>query len=160
MAIFLECDGIKGNVTADGYKDQIQLNSCRFSVSRGVSMEPGNVSNREVTRPALTEIAITKEADTSVISLFKESVSGDSGKKVIIHFARTGTAKMEEFMTYELENCIVSSYSISAESEGVPQEKLTLSYSKLIVKYKNTGESGKDGSQQVAGYSVTDGKPI
>ena len=46
MAIYVEYEGIKGNVTADGYKDHISVQSLQFGVGRGISMEPGNLSNR------------------------------------------------------------------------------------------------------------------
>lgn len=160
MAIYLEFDGIKGNVTAEGFKDQIALLSCNFGVSRGISMEPGNLSNREATRPSLSEISISKETDTSAIALFKESVTGDAGKTVKIRFVRTGADKVQEYLIYELENCLVSSYSISANGDDSPIENLTLSYSKLLITYKDTDEKLGVGSQQVAGYSLTQGKPV
>ncbi len=160
MAIYMEFDGIKGNVTADGYKDQISLLSANFGVSRGISMEPGNISNREATRPSLSEIAVTKESDTSVIALFKGSVTGDAGKTVKIHFVRTGADALQEYMTYELENCLISSYNMQAAGDETPTESLTLSYSKLLVTYKDTDDSMGGGSQQVSGYDLTAGKPV
>ncbi len=160
MALYMEFDGVKGNVTADGYADHIALLSCNFGVSRGISMEPGNVSNREATRPSLSEINISKEADNSVTALFKAAVTGDAGKTVKIKFLRTGADKVQEFMVYELENCLVSSYSISADSEGTPIENLTLSFSKLLVTYMDTNEKLGAGSQQVTGYDLTTAKPL
>ena len=73
MAIYVEWDGIKGNTTADGYKDQITVLSCNFGVSRGITMEAGSMSNREATRPSLSEISISKISDSSCINIFKES---------------------------------------------------------------------------------------
>ncbi len=60
MAIYCEYKGIKGNVTADGYKDHIAVLSVQFGVGRGITMEPGNMSNREATRPSLSEITRNK----------------------------------------------------------------------------------------------------
>ena len=75
MAIYLEYEGIKGNVTADGYKDCIAVDSVQFGVGRGISMEAGNVSNRESTRPSVSEVTLTKKADNSVTAIFKEAVT-------------------------------------------------------------------------------------
>ena len=121
---------------------------------------PPPVTNREATRPSLSEISISKEADNSVTALFKAAVTGDSGKTVKIKFLRTGADKVQEFMIYELENCLVSSYSMSADSEGTPMENLTLSYSKLLVTYKDTDEKGGNGSQQVVGYNLATAQPL
>ena len=154
MAIYLEYDGIKGNCTADGYKDQITVLSCNFGISRGITMEAGNMSNREATRPSLSELSISKESDNSCINLFKEAVSGDAGKTVKVHFVRTGADKVIEFMTYELENCLVSSYTMSGQAEGLPMENITLSFSKMMVTYNNTDAKVAGGSQQRVGYDL------
>jgi len=93
MAIYLGYYGIQGNVTAAGYKDHIAITSVRFGVKRGISMEAGNLSNRESTRPTLTEVQLIKLADNSVSGIFKEAVTGSAGKKAVIKFVRTGGDK-------------------------------------------------------------------
>ena len=42
MAIYLEFEGVKGNVTAEGYKDHIAVDSVMFNARRNISMEPGH----------------------------------------------------------------------------------------------------------------------
>lgn len=160
MAIYMKYDGIKGNVTADGYKDQISIMSCNFGVSRGISMTPGAMTNREATRPSLSEISLTKEADCSLINLFKESVSGEAGKKVSISFVRTGADKVIEYLTYELKDVLVSSYSMSTSGDETPLENITLSFSEFVVKYSDTDAGMAGGSQKVAGYNLADAKVI
>lgn len=160
MAIYLEYDGIKGNVTADGYKDHIAVMSVQFGVGRGISMESGNMSNRESTRPSLSEVTITKVADNSVTSIFKEAVTGNAGKKVVIKFVRTGADKVQEFMDYTLEDVLVSGYSMSASSEGEPVESITLSYSKIMINYSDFDKTNKSGNPQRVGYDLTTAKPL
>jgi len=91
MAIYIEYEGIKGNVTAAGYKNHIEVSSLAFGVLRGISMEPGNVSNRETACPSLSQITVKKTVDSSTVSFFKESVTGATGKKVAIKFVHTGS---------------------------------------------------------------------
>ena len=160
MAIYLEYEGIKGNVTAEGYKDHIAVESVQFGVGRGISMEAGNLSNRESTRPSLSEISLTKAADNSVTSIFKEAVTGSAGKKVVIKFVRTGADKVQEFMDYTLENCLVSSYSMSASAEGEPMESISLSYSKIMINYSDFDKSNKSGNPQRVGYDLESAKPM
>jgi type VI secretion system secreted protein Hcp len=52
MAIYIEYEGIKGNVTADGFADHIKVLSLNFGVGRGISMEAGHMANRELLVPA------------------------------------------------------------------------------------------------------------
>ncbi len=160
MAIYLEYDGIKGNVTAEGYKDHIAVHSVQFGVGRGISMEAGNLSNRESTRPSLSEVTLTKVADNSVTAIFKEAVTGNAGKKVVIKFVRTGADKVQEYMDYTLENCLVSGYTISADSEGEPTEQITLSYSKIMINYSDFDKTNKSGNPQRVGYDLETAKPL
>ena len=160
MAVYMEYEGIKGNCTADGYADHIVVHSFSFGVGRGISMEAGNMSNREASRPQLSEINITKLADNSATALFKEAVTGASGKKVVIKFVQTGADSVQEFMDYTLEDVLVSGYSVSADSEGDPMETISLSYSKIMVNYADFDKSNKSTSPQRDGYDLTTAKPL
>jgi type VI secretion system secreted protein Hcp len=160
MAIFLEYEGIKGNVTADGYTDHLAISTMQFGIGRGISMEPGNLANREAGRPSISEITLSKEADSSATALFKEAVSGSAGKTVKIKFVQTGADKVTEFMDYELTNCLVSGYSVSASSDGNPVESITLSFSKIMVNYNNFDSTNKSGSPQRVGYDLEAAKAL
>lgn len=160
MAIYMKYDGIDGNVTADGYAGHIAINDVNFSVGRGITMEAGNMSNREATRPTISEITLTKFADTSVPSLFKESVTGSAGKTVVLKFVRTGADKVQEFMDYTLENCMVSGYSIAADAEGEPVETITLSFAKIMINYNDHDLTNTTSNPQRVGYDLTTAKPL
>ncbi len=159
MAIYIDYQGIKGNVTADGYQGHIAVQTVDFGILRGISMEPGNLSNREFSRPLLSEISLTKTIDSSASSLFKESVSGSSGKKVVIKFVRTGSDKLMEFMSYTLEDCLVSRYEFVA-SPRVAEETIHLSFSSILVSYKDHDSTNKSGMPQRVGYDLTRAKPL
>lgn len=160
MAIYIEYEGIKGNATAEGYKDHISVDSIQFGVGRGISMEPGKLSNREATRPTISEVTITKQADTSATALFKEAVTGSAGKKVVIKFVQTGSDKLVEFMTYTLEDVLVSGYSVSASSESDPVESISLSFAKIMVNYNDFDKTNKSSNPQRVGYDLTTAKPL
>ena len=160
MAIYIDYDGtnIKGNCTADGYKDHLVILSLNFGVGRGITMETGNMANREASKPSLSEITVTKLMDNSATELFHESVIGAAGNKGIIKFIQTGSDAMKEYMKYELEDCMVSSYSVSAGSEGDPVESISLSYSKILLTYTDYDVNNKAASPKTVGYNVEKGK--
>ncbi len=160
MAIYLEYEGINGNVTADGYQGHIAVQKVQFGVGRGISMEAGNLSNRESSRPSLSEVTVTKMADNSVTAIFKEAVTGSAGKKAVIKFVRTGADKVEEYMDYTLENCLVSGYSIEAEAEGEPKELITLSFARIMINYTDFDVTNKSGNPQRVGYDLETAKPL
>ena len=154
MAIYLKFGNVKGNVTADGYTGQIAVTRVRFGLGRNVSMEAGNLSNRESTKPSLSPIAIEKKADNSVVALLKEAVAGSAGQEATVTFVRTGSDKVQEYMTYKLTHCIISSYDMDADGEKEPVEILTLSYSAIEVSYKDHDASNKAGNPQRFSYDV------
>jgi len=160
MAIYLEHESIKGNVTAEGFEKCIKVSSCHFGVSRSITMEAGKMANREQGKPMISEVTITKEADNSVAALFKEAVTGSAGKQAKLHFVRTGTKKVEEFLTYSLEDCLVSGYSISADGDEEPLENITLSFSKCEIKYQDFDKNNTKGSPTISGYDLTKATPV
>ena len=160
MATYMKCEKIKGNVTASGYEDCIKVGSIHFGVGRAVTMEAGKMANREVGKPTVSEVTITKEADNSVAALFKEAVTGSNGQKIELIFVRTGTDKVEEFMNYTLYDCLVSGYSISCDGDEEPLENITLSFSKCEILYKDHDASNATGNPQRSGYDLTTATPL
>jgi len=160
MAIYLKHEAIKGNVTAEGYEKCIKVSSVHFGVGRPITMEAGKMANREVGKPTISEVSISKEADNSVAALFKEAVTGSAGKKVELFFVRTGTKKVEEFMNYTLYDCLISGYNVSCDGDEEPLENLTLSFSKCEILYKDHDASNKTGNPQRSGYDLTKATPL
>lgn len=160
MAIYLLYEGIKGNVTAEGYKDHILVSSLQFGVGRGISMEPGHLANREATRPSISELTITKNADKTVIQFFKESVVGAAGKTAKFKFLQTGGEKVVEYMNIDLYDVLVSGYSISSGGDSDPVESISLSFSKIEVNYNDFNTSNKNHTPQRAGYDLATAKPV
>jgi type VI secretion system secreted protein Hcp len=162
MAIYMNYNslGIKGNVTAEGYKDWIRLDSMQFGIGRGISMEAGHMSNREATRPSISEVTISKMMDVASSGMFKESVTGADGVKVVIDIVRTQADKIEKFVSYELEDVLVSSYSISAGSESAPAESISLSFAKITMSYSAADGKNKAGGPERVGYDLAAGKKL
>ncbi|OZG71682.1 hemolysin-coregulated protein [Hahella sp. CCB-MM4] len=162
MAIYLNFNHltVKGNVTAEGYKDWIRLDSFSFGVSRHITMEAGHMSNREATRPSLTAVSISKLMDTASSGLFKESLTGDAGVKVVIDVVRTHADKIEKYVSYELEDVIISDYKVSAGAESAPSEMLSLSYSKVTMSYTAADRANKGASPERVGYDLEAGKKL
>lgn len=162
MPIFCEYEGIKGNVTAEGFQNQINITSVSSAVARRVEMQPGNVANREITRPRLSAIKLEKDYDNSSASFFKESGATSTGKKVILHFVHTQDKQLQEYMSYVLDDCVVSGYSVKADrgKDGVPLERITLSYSKIVVSHTQYDKTNMAGSPVRTGYDLSLGKAV
>lgn len=154
MAIYVDYEGITGGVSAGSHENLIDVESVEFGVGRGISMEVGSMTNRETSKPNFSEITLTKTCDSSCSAIFKEACVGTGGKKVSIKFCRTGGSNIQEFMTYELKEVLISSYSISCDKEGDPQEVITLSFSSFEICYTEYEGENKTGQPQRCLYNL------
>lgn len=145
MAIYLKYDTIKGNVTAEGFKEWIELGSFQWGVGRGIGSPHGSEGVRESSEPSLSEVSVTKQLDKASNDLLAAALHGKPVKAEIV-FTRTksGGGGVEEFLRYELSNTMTSGYSVSSGGDR-PSESLSLNFTKVMVKNSvakldNTGE--------------------
>lgn len=162
MAIYMNFNNKTpaGNVTAKGYESWIELESFNFGVGRAITMEAGAMSNRESTRPSLSEVTITKPLDAASGLLFKSSVTGDAGVPVEIHVVQTGADSVEKFAVYKLEDVIISSYSTNASAGGPPHESISLSFAKIEAELSHADKTNKNPKNMKVGYDLTTATPL
>ena len=158
MAIYLEIEGIEGNVTAAGHENWIDLNSIQWGVGRAISSSVGTSADREASKPSISEISVTKQMDASSPMIFTEACVGKS-KTVTIHLCTTGTEEIETYMEYELEDCMVSGYSVSSGGER-PSESISFSFTKMTMKFIPYGKDGSPESPIPAGYDMATGTTV
>src|SRR3954467_9073650 len=117
MSIYLSYkDGkVKGDVTSDGHEGWIEVDGIEWGVARGISSPVGKAANRESSAPSISEISLTKEVDKATVQLFQEALIGE-GVDARIDFCKTDQGKLETYLSYLLENCMLSSYSVKGAS--------------------------------------------
>lgn len=161
MAIYLKIDGVDGTVTEDAHKKWIELNSFQWGVGRGISTPVGNAANREASLPSISEITVSHNMDKASINLFDLSVADAKGKKFEIDFVKTATGGGGNvtYLHYELENCLISGYSISSGGD-MPTESLSLNFTKITEKFTDFEGDNANGTPTVKGYDLAAGKPF
>jgi type VI secretion system secreted protein Hcp len=162
MAIYMNYNNlaIKGNVTAAGYENWIDITHFNFDIKRAISMETGNASNREGTRPKIDAIKLTKNLDCASGGLFKDSLVGVEGVKVIIDVVKTGASAVEKYSRITLEDCLVSSYNLQASGGAAPTEALELSFTKILTDMTGADRGNKNGSNMLVGDDLANAKPL
>jgi type VI secretion system secreted protein Hcp len=143
---------VPGDVTTQGFKDWIEMNSFQFGVSRGVSSGAGGAT-RESSAPSISEIVVTKYFDKSSAKLYQDSVAGSFDKKVQIKMTTTTKSTIETFLTYDLSDCGVSSYSQSSGGDA-PTESLSLNFVKIMVTPTPLDKSGQIKKGAVVSYDL------
>lgn len=143
MAIYMNYQGVQGDVTETGHAQWIELHSFQWGVGRGISTSVGSAAERESTAPSVSEVVVTKENDIATGKLMQEALGGE-GKTVKIEFTRTDKSKQDVFLSLELSNTLISGYSHSGGG-GRPMETISLNFTKVVFKTKQMKDDGGEG---------------
>ena len=158
MPIYMNYNDIPGDVTADGHVGWIEVNSVQWGVGRGISSPTGASADRESSAPSVSEITVTKANDVASTKLLNEAYQGE-GQKVKIEFCKTDKGSLEVYLALELEDCMVSGYSISSGGDR-PTESLSLNFTKIVYRSINMKDTNEAGSPDTVTYDVALGKVV
>jgi type VI secretion system secreted protein Hcp len=156
MAIYLKYDGVPGNVTTKGFESQIELSSASFGAGRDIGMSKRSNVNRGHAEPHLSEIVVTKIWDDMASGkLLEDALAGIGNKKATLTFTTTSKNVVTKFLELELEEVVVSNYSLGGGGDDAPSESFNLNYTKITVSPYEVKE-GKGTKKDVVKYSLPD----
>jgi type VI secretion system secreted protein Hcp len=153
MAIYMQINDILGDVSAQGHEQWILLLGLEFSTKRSLIAEPGRISDREATRPSITELSVHKKMDKSSPLLFSESCIGKAKAEIKIHICQTGSS-LTPYMQYQLANAIICGYEVNATYDQYPNEIIRFSFDKIEMRYTPFDEKHQALSPIPAGYDL------
>jgi type VI secretion system secreted protein Hcp len=145
--IFMQINGLAGDVAVPGFAGDIELNSFQWGVGRGISSPTGGSSDRESSAPSVSEIVVTKALDKTSPELLRDLLAGTDIPEIDIFFVnlskggQAGTAYAE----YVLSDVLLSGYSTSSGGDR-PTESLSLNF--LKIQYKSFTQNA-DGTTSV-----------
>ena len=161
LAIYAKFGKIEGSVCAKGYENHIEWEKLSFYSDRRVSMEVGIHGEREADKPFISGVSLSKKMDKASPYFFTSALAGKAIDKVEIKCVKTSEDAIEEYLTYVLEDVLVSDYMFAGvEEEGEPTEHVSLAYNKIEMKYRPRKEDNSLGSPIPGGYDVKFGKKI
>ena len=135
--IYLKLDGINGECTAEGHTKEIEI----LSWSHGFSQPTTSVrasSGSTVEKANHSDLSITKYLDSATDDLLKACWSGKQIKTAKIDCLRSDGAvdnKPVEYLIIEMEEVIISNYSISGGAGDLPVENVSFNYGKIKYTY-------------------------
>jgi type VI secretion system secreted protein Hcp len=157
MSAYLKYDAIKkGESKAKGHegdKGWIELGSVRWGVGRGISTPVGMSSKREASAPSVGEIGLTKLMDSTSPLIAQEALRGVACKAQV-DLVETHEEQLETYLSLTLENCMISSYSMSSGGDR-PSETFALNFTKIEYKYTPFDDKHKAGTPMPVSYDVT-----
>jgi type VI secretion system secreted protein Hcp len=135
MPIFMQYDGIPGDVNSAGHEQWIEIGSFQWGIGRGIGAPTGGSSDREGSTPSVSEIVVTKSNDSASNNLMRAALGlppAGEGKNVQVDFCKTNTDNPEVYLTILLENTLVSGWSVSSGGDR-PTESVSLNFTKVTV---------------------------
>jgi type VI secretion system secreted protein Hcp len=123
-----------------------------FGVSRGISMDTGNMANRAAGLPSFSEVTVSKYTDDSTYGLLNDAILGKEGKEIELAVVEPGDTPTE-YVKYLLKDAIVASYSMSAAGEQ-PHESVAISYSFVEIAFTTHDKANKGGGVPRVAYDL------
>jgi type VI secretion system secreted protein Hcp len=154
MAIYLKLESIKGSVTVEAFKDQIEFQSFQWGAGLGVTAPRGG--SRTSSEPSVSEIVLTKTLDKASEGLFKALLKGEPIGTGTISFTAASAGEAVAYVQVELEKIIVSGYSLSTGGD-LPSESLSLNFTKFDWCYTDR-DAEQEGSPSHLVYDLESNK--
>jgi len=161
--MYLKIEGVDGESTADRHKGEIEVMSWSFGATQQTQgprfgAAPGGraAAGSQTPPPGPGTVTMSKAYSPSSVKLMQACATGKHFPKATLTVRKAGGGQ-QEYMTYELENVLVSGYSISSGGDR-PMESLSLNFTKI--EYKIDDQKEKSGAPPKAGYDVAPAKKI
>jgi len=141
---FLKIEGIPGDSTDDKHRNEIDVLSFGFEVSR---REKGG-------RPRVEDFRFVKTVDTATPLLFDAACQGESIRSAVMTGRKAGKGQ-QEFMRFTFEDVIVSSVQPTgtAGSDALPMEQVTLDFRSVEIEVRRQLPDGSLGPPVVSSCS-------
>lgn len=154
--MFIKIEGIDGESVDDKHKEWIEILAMQYQQETTFKKNKQLVNRSKC--PDIATISFVKKMDSASPQLADNARSGINLGKAEIHWIQTAapsptdpTVPIEYYMTYALNDVIITSYSInaSANDENAPSEKVTITFSDVKWEYD---KEVKDGIGSVPGH--------
>jgi type VI secretion system secreted protein Hcp len=156
MPIYMNYTGIPGDVTTTGHVAWIECHSFQWGIGRGITAPSGGSADREGSTPSVSEVVLTKDTDSASTNLMRASVGvgpGAEGQTVYFDFVKTDTAQPEPYLQFELDNTLVSGWSMSSGGDR-PSESVSLNFTKVTMTNIGMGAANATGQPDRAVWDL------
>jgi type VI secretion system secreted protein Hcp len=130
---YLKIGDIKGESTDEGHKGEIQIESWSWGETSTTRLagETAAASGLPTGKRQHKPLTITKAVDKASPKLQEASVSGRMIPSMSLTLPK-GEGKEQTYLTYKLENVMITSYQTSSAAGGdLPMESFSLNYEEI-----------------------------
>ena len=151
---FLLLDGIKGESNDAKHKGEIDVKSFSWGVAQAGAGHTGMGSG--ASKADFQDLTIVKSVDKSTPLLKLAVASGKHITKGKLTVRKAGENPLE-YLTIDLENILVSGYTLSGVAGGseLPDEQVTLNFAKMKTEYWTQTDKGAKGENANFSWDVS-----
>jgi type VI secretion system secreted protein Hcp len=139
-------DGVKGEVTARGHENDIELTTLKFNATHPRISYQMNASAQHIDS-SLSEVVVTKRLDLSSPDTFLNTLNGKSISELEFFFTRTSGGSIETFLHIRLKQNLLTGYSFSSDEVNFPVETISINYLTIEFIYLGRDASGRPSGQ-------------
>jgi type VI secretion system secreted protein Hcp len=130
-----------GNIYQEGHENESYVKSVSHDILIARDPKSGLPTGQRSHQP----LVIVKLVDKSSPLLYNAIAKTETLTKVEIKWYRTGyDGKIENYFTTTLEDAIIVDITSEINVEGVPIEKISFSYRKILWRHEKASTSGED----------------
>jgi type VI secretion system secreted protein Hcp len=115
--LWLKIDGIKGEATDDGHKDEIDIDEWSWAMTHPVEIRGGGMSGGET---SVDTLLVRKSIDKASPNLMKYCLSAKTMDKVLLTMRKRGD-KPIDFVKITLKNAVVAGVETSGQEDDAPR---------------------------------------
>jgi len=154
---FLKIEGVPGEATATGHKDEIDIESFSMGVARTVVTGGGGT---QTGRPQFTDISFSHQLDKASPLLMLRCAQGTVIPTAVLTCRTVGAASSLVFYKITLTDVIVTSVSVGGASGGDrPTETFSLNYARIEWEYIPQLPTGGSGTPVRASWNIPANTP-
>jgi type VI secretion system secreted protein Hcp len=156
---FLKIDGVAGDSTDAGHKDEIDVEAWSWGGSHsGASGSGGGGGAGKVN---LQDFHFVSRISRATPKLFLSCATGTHHKEATLSGVRNvGKGKDIDLLKYKLRDVTVSSFQHGDSLEGSPVDSFSLTFSRVDVSFFPQSASGKLEPPISAGYDLKSNKKV
>jgi type VI secretion system secreted protein Hcp len=157
---FLKIDGIEGESPDSKHGKEIQLLSFSFGADQPASSSLGGGSGAG--KVNMHDLSIVKQVDKASPKLFVACCTGQHIKSAVLTSRKAG-GDQQDYMIVTLSDIIVSHVTTAGQAagtDGLPNEQVSLNFSKVNFEYKEQGADGTLKGTVAGGYDIKTMKKV
>jgi type VI secretion system secreted protein Hcp len=159
LDIFLKVAGIKGESSDDQHREEIDVASFSWGLSRQRATSTGGGAG--ASKADFQDLHVVTNVSQASPQLFLASAAGRHIETAILTCRKVSGGTQQDFLKYTLTDVLVASYHTDGQAEdSVPVDELSFTYAQIKVEYRPQRPDGSLGTPITAGWNVKTNEPI